>query len=88
MLNLNPNFTFGVVAFLRAMLIVDFGFTITAKAESAIAFTAPQTFRAFDDPAFGTIAFMHHASPFGPQTAILILTRPSFSMKPTWTASE
>lgn len=56
------------------MEIVKLGFTVTTKTIRAIALTTPKTFRAFDDPAFGTIAFLHHASSFGPQTAILILT--------------
>ena len=70
------------------MLIMKVAFTVLAKSIITVAFSTPQLARAFYDSTFGAIALIHHASPFGPHTAILILTRPSFSMKPTWTASE
>lgn len=70
------------------MLIMKVAFTVFAKPMFAVTFSTPQLSRAFDNSTFGTVAFIHHASSFNPHTAILILTWPSFSMKPTWTASE
>ena len=70
------------------MLVMKVAFTVFTKSMITVTFSTPQLARTFDHSTFRAIAFIHHASPFGPHTAILILIRPSFSMKPTWTASE